>query len=87
MVSVLQVCVFILSTILIFDFSFIDAKTLQIAAQVFLERKFKLVAALEKLGTRLRPITSGVFSADYLEKEKYGLIRKILLFVQAHFRF
>lgn len=37
----------------------------------------KLVAALEKLGTRARPITSGVFTADYLDKDKYGLVGKI----------
>jgi len=35
------------------------------------------VAALEKLGTRARPITSGVFTADYLDREKYGLVGKI----------
>ncbi|KAF8811201.1 acetylglutamate kinase ARG6 [Phlegmacium glaucopus] len=54
-----------------------DAKTLQIARRVFLEENLKLVGALEKLGTRARPITSGVFSADYLEKDKYGLVGKI----------
>ncbi|EIW56095.1 acetylglutamate kinase ARG6 [Trametes versicolor FP-101664 SS1] len=54
-----------------------DAKTLQIARQVFLNENLKLVAALEKLGTRARPITSGVFSADYLDKDKYGLVGKI----------
>ncbi|KAI0666365.1 bifunctional acetylglutamate kinase/N-acetyl-gamma-glutamyl-phosphate reductase [Trametes maxima] len=54
-----------------------DAKTLQIARRVFLDENLKLVAALEKLGTRARPITSGVFSADYLDKEKYGLVGKI----------
>ncbi|KAH8827597.1 acetylglutamate kinase ARG6 [Flagelloscypha sp. PMI_526] len=54
-----------------------DAKTLQIARRVFLEENLKLVSALEKLGTRARPITSGVFTADYLEKEKYGLVGKI----------
>ncbi len=42
-----------------------------------MEENLKLVAALEKLGTRARPITSGVFSADYLDKEKYGLVGKI----------
>ncbi|KAG1741616.1 hypothetical protein EDB19DRAFT_1703900, partial [Suillus lakei] len=36
-----------------------DAKTLQIARRVFLEQNLKLVGALEKLGTRARPITSG----------------------------
>ncbi|KAF8880676.1 acetylglutamate kinase ARG6 [Infundibulicybe gibba] len=54
-----------------------DAKTLQIARRVFMEENLKLVGALEKLGTRARPITSGVFTADYLDKEKYGLVGKI----------
>jgi len=35
------------------------------------------VGALEKLGTRARPITSGVFTADYLDKDKYGLVGRI----------
>ncbi|KAG2074443.1 bifunctional acetylglutamate kinase/N-acetyl-gamma-glutamyl-phosphate reductase [Suillus decipiens] len=54
-----------------------DAKTLQIARRVFLEQNLKLVGALEKLGTRARPITSGVFTADYLDKEKYRLVGNI----------
>ncbi|KAJ7457170.1 acetylglutamate kinase ARG6 [Mycena galericulata] len=54
-----------------------DAKTLQIARRVFLEENLKLVGALEALGTRARPITSGVFTADYLDNEKYGLVGKI----------
>ncbi|KAI0036338.1 bifunctional acetylglutamate kinase/N-acetyl-gamma-glutamyl-phosphate reductase [Vararia minispora EC-137] len=54
-----------------------DAKTLQIARRVFLEENLKIVNALEKLGTRARPITSGVFTADYLDKDKYGLVGKI----------
>jgi N-acetyl-gamma-glutamyl-phosphate reductase/acetylglutamate kinase len=54
-----------------------DPKTLGIARRVFLEENLKLVAALEKLGTRARPITSGVFTADYLDKDKYGLVGKI----------
>ena len=35
------------------------------------------MSALEQLGTRARPITSGVFTAEYLDKEKYGLVGKI----------
>ncbi|KAG6820032.1 hypothetical protein H0H93_006267 [Arthromyces matolae] len=54
-----------------------DAKTLQIARSVFMEENLKLVGALEKLGTRARPITSGVFTADYLDKDKYGLVGRI----------
>ena len=52
-------------------------RTLQIARRVFLEENLRLVAALEKLGTRARPITSGVFTADYLDKDKYGLVGKV----------
>ncbi|KAF9513769.1 hypothetical protein BS47DRAFT_1343767 [Hydnum rufescens UP504] len=55
-----------------------DAKTLQIARRVFLEENLRLVTALEKLGARARPITSGVFTADYLHQEKYGLVGKII---------
>ncbi|KAF8519777.1 acetylglutamate kinase ARG6 [Hysterangium stoloniferum] len=54
-----------------------DAKTLQIARRVFLEENLRLVGALEALGTRARPITGGVFTADFLDREKYGLVGKI----------
>lgn len=54
-----------------------DAKTLEIARRVFLEENLKIVSALEKLGTRARPITSGVFTAEYLDKDKYKLVGKI----------
>lgn len=42
-----------------------------------MEENLKLVTALEKLGARARPITSGVFTADYLDKDKYGLVGRI----------
>src|SRR6266404_9977805 len=61
----------------IFTNSSEDAKTLQVARRVFLEENLKLVTALEKLGTRARPITSGVFTAEYLDRDKYGLVGKI----------
>ncbi|KZT60494.1 putative ARG6-n-acetyl-gamma-glutamyl-phosphate reductase [Calocera cornea HHB12733] len=54
-----------------------DAKTLGIARRVFLEENLRLVGALEALGTRARPITSGVFTATYLDKDKYGFVGKI----------
>ena len=44
---------------------------------MFLEENLRLVNALEKLGCRARPITSGVFTADYLDRDKYGLVGKI----------
>ncbi|KZF20771.1 bifunctional acetylglutamate kinase/N-acetyl-gamma-glutamyl-phosphate reductase [Xylona heveae TC161] len=54
-----------------------DGKTLGVARQLFLQENLKLVEALERMGVRARPITSGVFSADYLDKEKYQLVGKI----------
>ena len=54
-----------------------DPKTLGIARALFLEENLKLVEDLERLGVRARPITSGVFSAEYLDKEKYNLVGKI----------
>lgn len=52
-------------------------KTLEIARGVFQNENLKLVDALEALGTRCRPITSGVFRATYLNKDKYNLVGKI----------
>ena len=54
-----------------------DGKTLALARSLFLEENLKLVEALEDLGVRARPITSGVFTAGYLDKEKYDLVGKI----------
>jgi N-acetyl-gamma-glutamyl-phosphate reductase/acetylglutamate kinase len=51
--------------------------TLNVARRVFTEVNLKLVGALERLDTRARPITSGVFGADYLDREKYGFVGKI----------
>ncbi|KAI9823463.1 MAG: Protein arg-6, mitochondrial [Thelocarpon impressellum] len=54
-----------------------DGKTLALARSLFLEENLKLVEELEDLGVRARPITSGVFTADYLDKDKYDLVGKI----------
>lgn len=54
-----------------------DGKTLALARKLFLEENLKLVEELERMGVRARPIISGVFSADYLDKEKYNLVGKI----------
>ncbi|KAJ1973781.1 hypothetical protein H4R34_004959 [Dimargaris verticillata] len=55
-----------------------DAKTLEIARGLFQAENLRLVEALERLGTRARPITGGVFVADYLNYEKYGLVGKVV---------
>lgn len=54
-----------------------DGKTLSLARKLFLEENMKLVEELERMGIRARPLTAGVFSADYLDKPKYNLVGKI----------
>ena len=54
-----------------------DGKTLGIARSLFLQENLKLVESLEELGVRARPITSGVFQAEFLDKEKYKYVGKI----------
>ena len=54
-----------------------DGKTLAVARQLFLEENLKLVEKLEGMGVRARPITSGVFGAEYLDKQRYNLVGRI----------
>jgi len=54
-----------------------SGKTLAVARKLFLEENLKLVEKLEEMGVRARPITSGVFGAEYLDKEKYDLVGRI----------
>ncbi|KAI1157570.1 arg-6 [Nemania serpens] len=54
-----------------------DGKTLGIARQLFLAENLKLVRRLEQMGVRVRPITSSVFTADYLNKDKWKFVGKI----------
>ncbi|KAJ6151199.1 hypothetical protein N7470_007793 [Penicillium chermesinum] len=54
-----------------------DGKTLALARKLFLEENMKLTEELERMGVRARPLTAGVFSADYLDKPKYNLVGKI----------
>lgn len=55
-----------------------DGPTLAIAREVFASENRKLVEALEKLGTRARPITGGVFVAEYLDRDKYDRVGRII---------
>ncbi|KAJ2159922.1 hypothetical protein GGF46_002649 [Coemansia sp. RSA 552] len=55
-----------------------DGPTLAIAREVFASENRKLVEALERLGTRARPITGGVFVADYLNRDKYDRVGRIV---------
>ncbi|RSL82349.1 Protein arg-6, mitochondrial [Fusarium oligoseptatum] len=53
-----------------------DAKTLGVARKLFLEENLKLINRLDELGVATRSI-SGVFIADYLDKEKWQYVGKI----------
>lgn len=54
-----------------------NPKTMEVVRLCFLEQNLRLVTALEKMGVHARPITAGVFGADYLDKDKYQLVGKI----------
>ncbi|KAI1335302.1 Aspartate/glutamate/uridylate kinase [Xylariaceae sp. FL0016] len=54
-----------------------DGKTLGIARRLFLAENLKLVQRLEEMGVRARPITSSVFTADYLNQDKWKFVGKI----------
>lgn len=54
-----------------------NPKTMEVVRKCFLEQNLTLVTALEKMGVQARPITAGVFGAEYLDKDKYQLVGKI----------
>ncbi|KAK4145052.1 Aspartate/glutamate/uridylate kinase [Dichotomopilus funicola] len=54
-----------------------DAKTLRVARDLFLQENLNLVNKLEEKGVHAQPLTTGMFRADYLNKEKWGLVGKI----------
>lgn len=54
-----------------------DGKTLGVARKLFLEENLKFVEALGARGVQSWPVTAGVLTADYLDKEKYKFVGKI----------
>lgn len=54
-----------------------DEATLRVARRVFREVGESLVDKLESLGTRARPIHSGVLEAEALDFERYGYVGKV----------
>lgn len=54
-----------------------NPKTMEVVRKCFLEQNLRLVTALEKMGVHARPITAGVFGAEYLDKDKYQLVGKV----------
>lgn len=54
-----------------------DAKTLQVARKLFLQENLNLVNKLEEKGVHAQPLTLGMFTADYLNKDKWGYVGKV----------
>jgi bifunctional N-acetylglutamate synthase/kinase len=53
------------------------AQVLEVARKVFQRENLRLVEALEALGTRARPITSGVFEAEPMDQQRLGLVGQV----------
>ena len=54
-----------------------DSKTMEVARKLFLEENLKLTEKLSERGVQAWPITAGVLTADYLDKEKWKLVGKV----------
>jgi len=54
-----------------------DAKTLRVARDLFLQENLKLVNKLEEKGVHAQPLTTGIFRAGYLNKDKWGFVGKV----------
>ncbi|PYH89580.1 acetylglutamate kinase [Aspergillus ellipticus CBS 707.79] len=54
-----------------------DGKTMALARRLFLEENLKLGQALEAMGVSTRPLTAGIFQADFLDRKKYNLVGRI----------
>src|SRR6185437_546126 len=53
-------------------------RVLEIARRVTLRENLRLVEALEALGTRARPVTSGVFEAEIIDPERLGFVGRVV---------
>ena len=54
-----------------------SAKALGIVRRVFQQQNLKLVEALQSMDTRATSVGTGVFTADYLDRDTYGLVGKV----------
>ena len=53
-------------------------RVLEIARRVSQHENLRLVEALEEMGTRARPVTSGVFEAEPLDEGRFGLVGRVV---------
>ncbi|KAK3940561.1 protein arg-6, mitochondrial [Diplogelasinospora grovesii] len=54
-----------------------DVKTLRVARNLFLQENLNLINKLEEKGVHAQPFTTGIFRADYLNKDKWGYVGKV----------
>ena len=52
-------------------------EVLEVARRVFRRENLRLVEALEELGVRARPVTGGIFRAEFLDRERFGRVGDI----------
>ncbi|MHC1480515.1 acetylglutamate kinase [Frateuria aurantia] len=52
-------------------------KALGVVRKVFQQQNLRLVEALQSMDTRATSVPSGVFTAEYLDREVYGLVGKV----------
>lgn len=52
-------------------------EVLEVAQKVFQRENWRLVEALEEMGTRARPIPTGVFEATMLDEQRFGLVGEV----------
>ena len=52
-------------------------EVLEVARKVFQRENLRLVEALEEMGTRARPIPTGVFGAELLDEKRFGLVGEV----------
>jgi len=52
-------------------------KALSIVRKVFQDQNLRLVEALQTMDTRATSVLSGVFTADYIDRDTYGLVGKV----------
>src|SRR5690606_37485069 len=53
-------------------------EALAVVRRVFRQQNQRLVDALHALGVRATPLLSGVFTADWLDRERFGLVGKVV---------
>jgi bifunctional N-acetylglutamate synthase/kinase len=55
-----------------------DERSLEIVRQVFHRENLRLMQALQSAGVRATPLQTGVFEAEFLDRERYGMVGRVV---------